>query len=134
MVKISIVFTTNIIGRMIIKISVRMILFHSNWFNTFICINNTTFIWYITSDRRYFTRFNFFTLTQERSAVPITRTFDVNLYATKPRTFVHVSEYFLCHKLLLLLFASLLVQMISLPSEGPLFCSQLLGIRVIYLP
>ena len=32
---------------------------------------------------------------QEISAAPITRTFDATIHATKPITFVQVSEYFL---------------------------------------
>ena len=35
-----------------------------------------------------------FTSPQERSAAPITRTFDVTLHATKPITLVKGSEYF----------------------------------------
>ena len=35
-----------------------------------------------------------FTLRQELPTEPIPRTFDVNLYATKPRTLVEGDEYF----------------------------------------
>ena len=35
-----------------------------------------------------------FNSPQERSTVPITRTFDMNLHAKKPRTLVQGGEYF----------------------------------------
>ena len=37
---------------------IRIILFNYSWFDTGRYINNTLFLWYITTDSRYFIRFN----------------------------------------------------------------------------
>ena len=52
------VFIPSMTVIMIIKSFSRIIPLNYSWSNTGICINNTLFIWYITSDSRYFTIFN----------------------------------------------------------------------------
>ena len=121
MIKCIILFIPGMTWTIVIKLFVRMILFNFRWFNICGCIKNTLFLWYITANSRYFPRLNFFTSPQERSAVPIPRTFDVTLHTTKPRTLVQGSEYFWCHKWLLPYLMSLLFHINSSASNEPIF-------------
>ena len=63
MIKCIILCIPGMTWTILIKLFVIMILFNSSWFNTGRCINNTLFLWYITSNGRSFTRFNFLYFT-----------------------------------------------------------------------
>ena len=58
MIKLIIIFIPSMTRIIIIKVFIRIILFDYSWFNTVRCINNTLFLWYITSDSRSCTWFN----------------------------------------------------------------------------
>ena len=57
LIKSIIVFIPIMNGIMAINIIVITIIFNSSWFDAGRCMNNTLFLWYITADSRYFTRF-----------------------------------------------------------------------------
>ena len=88
------------------------------------CINNTLFIWYITSNIISFPRLIVFTSPQELSDALIPRTFYVTLNATKPRTLMQGSEYFWFHKWLLPSLIYLLLQINSSPSNEKFLLSK----------
>ena len=63
MIKCIILFIPGMTLIIVIKLFVWMILFNLSWFNADRCINNTIFLWYITANKRSFTRLNRFYVT-----------------------------------------------------------------------
>ena len=118
MVKSTILFVTSVIWTIIIKVFIWMILFNSRLFNTGRFINNTLFLWYITADSRYFTRFDFLCIAPWTLCFANTKNLWCNS-TCKKKNLVQGSQYFWCHKWLLPSLVSFLFQKNSSPPTEP---------------
>ena len=119
MIQIIIVFSPSMTGIMIIKVFIIIIVFNYSWFNTGICINNTLFLWYITADSIYFTRFNSLCINPITLSFTNTKNLWCNSTCWKKLNLVQGSQYFWCHKWLLPSLVSFLFQINSSPSTEP---------------
>ena len=115
-----IIVIPNMSGMTCIDIVYSFSLFSYLWFNTGMCINNYLFLWYITSDSRYFSILNSLNNTSGIFSSTNSNSFYVTLHATKTSTFVHGKEYLWCHKWLFPSWMYFLIHMKYSSYNGPL--------------
>ena len=120
MIKSIIIFIPSMTSTIIIKVFIIMILFNSSWFNTVICINNTLFLWYITSDIISFTRFSCLYITPRTLWCTNTKNLWCNSTCYKTNNLGARKLIFLISQITITISDILLILQINpVPSKGP---------------